>query len=628
VALTWKPQGPRPTTGGQVEGIVDREVVGAIKAVAPHPTDPDIVYVGSVNGGVWRTRNARSARPKWEHLTDHLPSRSIGALQFDPTASAHTTLVAGTGRFSSLNRIGGALVGVLRTTDGGGTWTQHDAAGQSRAFHICDVAPRGRTIVIAANNAGIFRTTDAGISWAPVTGAGGTGLPPGVSFALAGDPIRPTQLYAHVGTAGIFKSTDIGGTWTKVSTAAMDGLLGPAVNVKIATGRNYNVYVAIASGPQGLTGLFHSDPAIVSSKKWPFLNHDESTAGGLSQVFMDGAVTTDRPRVSAVITTYDVADHIPELSRRLAEMPMVDEIVIYDDASSDRTPELLEKWATRDPRIALMLGSRNQGVAVARNEALAHCHGEFVWFADPDDRWSPRLVEVLYQALMGTGADIAVCRADQRPVDCQQTSVIDGLDRWATRDRAATIESVLTGAMHGYLWNKLVRRSIMPTAPFPPMRSQSDFLGLIATLARCRSTVFVPQVLYTRVERPGSITRRAEDQIENLRRCAAAVELLLAEEGRLEQYAEALQYFKVWFFAIPAVNTPLRTGATPELVRSGIHSALDVVTELPMRNHVRIATAAPRLESQVISLLVLRGAYPTAYRAAKAIRALTRATKR
>jgi len=237
---------------------VDKEVVGAIKVVAPHPTDPDIAYVGSVNGGVWRTRDARSARPTWDHLTDHLPSLSIGALQFDPTDGTHATLVAGTGRFSSLARVGGALVGVLRTTDGGGTWTVHDAAGQFRAFHVCDVVPRGQTIVVAANNAGVFRTTDAGISWVPVSGAGGTGLPAGVSFALAGDPTRPTHLFAHVGTAGIFRSTDTGGTWAKVSTATMDALLPQAVNVKIATGTADDVYVAIASGPNGVTGLFRS----------------------------------------------------------------------------------------------------------------------------------------------------------------------------------------------------------------------------------------------------------------------------------------------------------------------------------------------------------------------------------
>jgi hypothetical protein len=339
-------------------------------------------------------------------------------------------------------------------------------------------------------------------------------------------------------------------------------------------------------------------------------------------------VTIDRPRVSAVVTTHNAADHVPELSERLAAMPVVDEIVIYDDASSDSTPALLKECADKDSRITLLLASQNRGVACARNEALAHCHGEFVWFADPDDRWSPRLVEVLYQALVDTGADIAVGRADQMAADGRHAHVIDGVDRWATGDRAATIELVLTGAMHGYLWNKLLRRSIMPPTPFPPMRSQSDFLGLIRTLRQSESTVFVPDVLYTHIERPGSITRTAEDQVENLRRCAAEVESILAEEGRLEQCAGPFQFFKVWFFAIPAVNTPLRTGASPQLVRSGIHSALDVVKEMPLENHVRIATSAPRLELQVMCLFLLRGAYPAAYRSAKALRSLLRAAKR
>ena len=130
-----------------------------------------------------------------------------------------------------------------------------------------------------------------------------------------------------------------------------------------------------------------------------------------------GDVTIDRPRVSAVITTYNAAAHIPGLSERLAAMPVVDEIVIYDDASTDRTPALLKDFAARDERVELFLASTNGGVACARNEALAHCRGEFVWFADPDDRWSPRLVDVLYRAVVDTGADIAVGRADQMRAD-------------------------------------------------------------------------------------------------------------------------------------------------------------------------------------------------------------------
>jgi hypothetical protein len=235
---------------------------------------------------------------------------------------------------------------------------------------------------------------------------------------------------------------------------------------------------------------------------------------------------------------------------------------------------------------------------------------------------------VLYQALVATEADVAVCRAEQRPADGRQPYVIDGLDRRATSDRAGTLEFVLTGAMRGYLWNKLFRRGVIPPAPFPAMRSQSDFVGLMSVLEAAESTVFVPDVLYTRVERSGSITRRAEDQVENLRRCLSTVESILAEQGRPERYTEPFLYFTVWFFAIPAVNTPLRTGATRQAVDHGVRSAVNVITQMSARDHLRLAGRAPRLELQVMCLLLLRGAYPSTYRAAKALRALLPVKKR
>ncbi|MGH9904164.1 MAG: WD40/YVTN/BNR-like repeat-containing protein, partial [Pyrinomonadaceae bacterium] len=82
---TWVAQGPGATQGGQVENVVpNNEVVGAIHTVVAHPTDPNILYVGAVNGGIWRTTNATAPSPNWTPLTDNLPSLSIGALEFDP----------------------------------------------------------------------------------------------------------------------------------------------------------------------------------------------------------------------------------------------------------------------------------------------------------------------------------------------------------------------------------------------------------------------------------------------------------------------------------------------------------------------------------------------------------------
>src|SRR4029077_16348063 len=96
----WEALGPAPVEGGQsiTQG---NQVEGAVHCVAPHPTNPDILYVGATNGGIWRADDATAARPTWRPLTDRMPSLSIGALALD--VDAPDVIVAGIGRFSSFS---------------------------------------------------------------------------------------------------------------------------------------------------------------------------------------------------------------------------------------------------------------------------------------------------------------------------------------------------------------------------------------------------------------------------------------------------------------------------------------------------------------------------------------------
>src|SRR5205085_4171444 len=120
----WVAQGPSPAIGGQSEGITNNPVAGAVRAVLPNPTNANILYAGSVNGGIWKTTNATSSSPTWTNLTDFLPSQSIGELVFDPTDGTNQTILAGVGRFSSLASDGGRDTGVLKTSDGGTNWVR------------------------------------------------------------------------------------------------------------------------------------------------------------------------------------------------------------------------------------------------------------------------------------------------------------------------------------------------------------------------------------------------------------------------------------------------------------------------------------------------------------------------
>src|SRR6188474_1487633 len=84
-ARIWIQHGPGPSKQGQVENITDLEISGAINAIAPHPTDPNTLYVGAVNGGIWKTTNATAASPKWVDQLGAGKSLAIGAIEFDPT---------------------------------------------------------------------------------------------------------------------------------------------------------------------------------------------------------------------------------------------------------------------------------------------------------------------------------------------------------------------------------------------------------------------------------------------------------------------------------------------------------------------------------------------------------------
>src|SRR5947208_1280219 len=97
----WQERGPGSIDEGQAEadyGIfsssLDDPVSGGVEALAPHPTNKNILYVGTVNGGVWRTTDAYDEEPKWTPLTDQLPSLSIGALAFSPMDATDQTLYA------------------------------------------------------------------------------------------------------------------------------------------------------------------------------------------------------------------------------------------------------------------------------------------------------------------------------------------------------------------------------------------------------------------------------------------------------------------------------------------------------------------------------------------------------
>ena len=286
IPATYVAQGPRPITGGQVENQPpNNEVSGAVQAVVTHPTDPNIIWIGTPNGGVWRTNNATAVSPTWVPLTDQMPSLSIGAVELDPTIGTNTVLVAGTGRFSSFGRTGAGRVGIYRTTNSGGTWThlgQADLTGEN----ISGVAPRGNVIVVSSNGStnfggsgqgGIFRSTNTGVDFDRLSGDGTSGLPNTGVFDLVGDPSAPNVLYAGAQT-GLFRSDNTGATWTPISNQAAATINGATTNnIEFSVSPSGDVvFVGIVNNGQ-LAGLFRSTD---QGANWTPMDIPQTNEGG------------------------------------------------------------------------------------------------------------------------------------------------------------------------------------------------------------------------------------------------------------------------------------------------------------------------------------------------------------
>jgi hypothetical protein len=234
----WVEQGPGPTKDGQTEGITDNPVSGAINAIVADPKNADILYIGAVNGGVWKTTNAKSAAPDWKPLTDtRLTGLSIASLATSPVNP--TVLFAGTGSTSANGGEGNPGFGIARSEDGGTTWTvlAADRFAGKRMTSLVPTTLSAGTVVLTANfydQLGVYRSSDKGAHFERLSGKSGSGLPDAGVSSLIADPGNPKRFYAAVparlpsltgnkarlntNAPGIYRSDDGGLTWRWMKT--------------------------------------------------------------------------------------------------------------------------------------------------------------------------------------------------------------------------------------------------------------------------------------------------------------------------------------------------------------------------------------------------------------------------
>jgi glycosyltransferase involved in cell wall biosynthesis len=115
------------------------------------------------------------------------------------------------------------------------------------------------------------------------------------------------------------------------------------------------------------------------------------------------------PQVSIIIPAYNYAPFLPKtLQSALAQPRELCEVVVVDDGSTDDTPQILDRFATR----VRVLAQANRGLSAARNAGIAAARGRWLLFLDADDLLFPGAVRSQLDILEGTGeTGLAVCRS-------------------------------------------------------------------------------------------------------------------------------------------------------------------------------------------------------------------------
>lgn len=278
----WTAIGPAPIINGGTPGQLSTS--GRVAGIAVDPSNPDRIFVAAASGGVWRTLNGgQSWTPLTFNLTnipDSLRTLNMGAIGIAPSNPNVIYAVQGEGDDGTTG------FGVLKSTDGGDTWTLQRLLPFAPVFSTHSIAidnlDENIVYITAESNGppfdprpgGIFRTLDGGATWSSITAGkpifGGNIFFTDVELAPRANLSEPNIVYATLGsgggslTNGIYRSINANApsaaavTWNlSIGGSTLLPGTGPGdIQISISRQLPSTLYASIANTNGGLLGVY------------------------------------------------------------------------------------------------------------------------------------------------------------------------------------------------------------------------------------------------------------------------------------------------------------------------------------------------------------------------------------
>lgn len=288
---------------------------GRVTAIDVQLTDPDVMYVGTASGGVWKST---SGGIKWEPTFDKELTASVGAIAIQQ--SNPSVIWVGTGEGNPRNSLNGGY-GIYKSLDGGKSWKSMGLE-KTRHIHRVIIDPTNPDIVYVGAigspwgehpERGVFKTTDGGNTWKKILFVNNkTGV-----ADMVMDPTNPNKLMVAMWEhkrdpwffksggegSGLYMTHDGGDNWKEITDE--DGLpkgnLG-RIGLAIANNKPNVVYVLVEAKKNA---LYRSEDG---GFKWKKVN-DKNDIGNrpfyYSDIFVD---SENENRVYSVFTYVNVSE--------------------------------------------------------------------------------------------------------------------------------------------------------------------------------------------------------------------------------------------------------------------------------------------------------------------------------
>lgn len=236
--------------------------------------------------------------------------------------------------------------------------------------------------------------------------------------------------------------------------------------------------------------------------------------------------------ISVIVPVYNKAEYVEDGLRSILGQQGVEafEVIAVDDGSTDGSGAICDGMAASCSRLKVV-HVQNGGVTAARRIGWEHATGEYVTFADPDDKMAPGGLKTLLDAIKTTGADEVVATYDTH----DGRHVATGLT--GETDATWMIHKLLsTSARFCVLWGVVFRRELLDGCLIAPriIRSAEDILMQILCLLKRPKVVFIPDSVYIYTEglpNDRSITLAEQQAYDEILRSAFA--------GRWEEFADS-----------------------------------------------------------------------------------------